>query len=216
MGAATGMPLGRHDIIVIGASAGGVEALQRLVQDLPPDIAAAVFIVLHIPPWCPSELPFVLARCTPLLVSHPRNGEPIMPGHIYVAPPDQHMVVEEQQIVLWKGPKENLQRPAINTLFRSAAVAHGERVVGVVLTGALDDGATGLWWIKRYGGMAVVQDPDEAKSPEMPWNALQHAEVDYIAGLAEMGRLLGALADGVKVDRRTPPRFGQEKHSAWN
>ncbi len=191
------MTSGRHDIVVIGASAGGVEALRQLASAFPANFPAAVFIVLHISPWCPSELPYVLGQCSRLPVAHPEERELIRRGKIYVAPPDYHLLVEENEVVLWRGPKESLQRPAINTLFRSAAVAHGERVAGVVLSGALDDGSTGLWWIKRYGGVAIVQDPNEATIPDMPRNAIQYAEVDYVVGLDEMGKLLEVLAGGL-------------------
>src|SRR5690348_12303782 len=133
-----------HDIIVVGASAGGVEALMSIVGDLPGNLPAAVFVVLHIPAESPSFLPSILSRSGPLLASHPENGAEIEYGHIYIAPPDQHLLVENGTMRIVRGPKENRHRPAIDPLFRSAALAYGPRVVGVVLTGGLDDGTAGL------------------------------------------------------------------------
>ncbi len=161
-----------RDIIVIGASAGGVSALQTLVRALPPSLPAAVFVVLHVPSWAPSALPQILARSGPLPANHASDNQIVEYGRIYVAPPDYHLLLAEGRTVLWRGPKENRFRPGINTLFRSAAGAYRERVTGVILTGALDDGSAGLWWIHRYGGAAVVQEPDEAAVPDMPRSAL--------------------------------------------
>jgi two-component system chemotaxis response regulator CheB len=183
-----------HDIVVIGASAGGVEALTKLVERLPADLAASVFVVLHIPAQNPSFLPTILSRSGPLQAVHPGNGDIIQRGVIYVAPPDQHLLVEQGYIHLIRGPKENRHRPAIDPLFRSAAVAYGPRVVGVVLTGSLDDGTAGLVAIKRVGGIAVVQDPNEAFYPSMPLHALEHVHVDYKLPLSEIGPLIAQLA----------------------
>jgi two-component system chemotaxis response regulator CheB len=189
----------KRDIIVIGASAGGVQALQQLVQTLPPDLAAAVFVVLHTSPWAPSLLPQILSRSGPLPAAHARDGEGIERGRIYVAPPDHHLLLERDRTVLWKGPKENRFRPAINVLFRSAAGAYGERVTGVILTGALDDGSAGLWWISRQGGVALVQDPDEAQIDEMPRSALTYVSSAYVARLSEMGSFLTRLSTGEEL-----------------
>ncbi len=182
------------DIIVIGASAGGVEALKRVVSGLPPDFPAAVFVVLHLPAWSASRLPEILARSGALPASHPPDGSPIRNGHIYVAPPNQHLLVNEGSIQLGAGPKENRHRPAVNALFRSAALAYGPRVIGVVLTGGLDDGSSGLWEIKQRGGKAVVQEPSDAMFPDMPRNALENVPVDHAVPLEEMASLLIALA----------------------
>src|SRR5438477_2800197 len=182
------------DIIVVGASAGGVEALQRLVSHFPPDLPAAVFIALHLPAWGLSKLPAILMRSGPLPASHPQDGTPIRNGHIYVAPPDQHLLVNEGYLQLSAGPRENRQRPAVNVLFRSAALAYGPRVIGVILTGALDDGTSGLWEIKQRGGMAIVQEPSDALFPDMPRNALENVPVDHAVPLQEVAALLGALA----------------------
>ncbi len=182
-----------HDIIVIGASAGGVEALSTLVNMLPSDLPAAVFIVLHIPAQGPSLLPEILGRQGTLPVKHPQNTEKIKQGHIYIAPPDLHLLVEQGHIHLSRGPKENRHRPAIDVLFRSAALSYGPRVIGIVLTGSLDDGTAGMLAIKRRGGMTVVQDPREAMYPSMPESALAHVQIDHCMPLAEIGRQLPAL-----------------------
>lgn len=183
-----------HDIIVIGASAGGVEALSTLVSMLPSDLPAAVFIVLHIPAQSPSLLPEILNRQGVLAATQPRDGEQIKPGHIYIAPPDNHMLVEQGHIHLSRGPRENRHRPAIDVLFRSAAVAYGPRVIGIILTGSLDDGTAGMLAIKRRGGMTVVQDPRDAMYPSMPQSALAHVQIDHCMPLAQIGHRLPSLA----------------------
>src|SRR3954451_21393511 len=170
-----GGSLAARDIIMIGTSAGGIEPLKQIVSNLPADLPASIFVVVHLPPWHRSALPSVLSRCGRLPASHPTSGELIRPGHIYVAQPDFHLLLdEENKIQLWRGPKENRHRPAINASFRSAAVNYRDRVIGVILSGMLDDGATGLWWIKHYGGVAVVQDPVQTQFPDMPCAALEH------------------------------------------
>lgn len=184
-----------HDIIVIGASAGGVEALVKLAGQLPSDLSASIFIVLHIPAQNPSLMPGILTRSGPLVATHPDDGEEIKHGHIYVAPPDQHLLIERGHVRVVHGPKENRHRPAIDPLFRSAAYTYGPRVVGVVLTGSLDDGTAGLWSVKRRGGLAIVQDPDEALYPSMPRSALAHVEVDYCLPLSEIGATLVQLVN---------------------
>jgi two-component system chemotaxis response regulator CheB len=185
-----------HDIVVIGASAGGIEALRQLLRGIPPDFPAAVLVVVHLRPRGPSSLPSILSHSGSLPAAFASADEPIEPGRIYVAPPDHHMIVEDWRVQLWRGPKENLHRPAINTLFRSAAVSHRARVVGVILSGFLDDGSAGLWWIKRYGGVTVVQDPSEATFPEMAQNAIEYVEIDHVVRLCQMGKLLSDLAAG--------------------
>ena len=182
-----------RDIIVIGASAGGVQALSTLVADLPRDLRAAVFIVLHVPAEPPSVLPEILGRFTVLPIGHAKNGERITPGRIYIAPPDQHLIVEETYIRLVHGPKENMHRPSIDTLFRSAARWAGPRVIGVVLTGARDDGKVGMRAIKLRGGIAIVQDPVEASFPSMPISVMQDISVDYSVPLREIAPLLSTL-----------------------
>jgi len=183
-----------HDIIVIGASAGGIEALKELVGGFPPDLPASVFVVVHLSPSFPSLLPDILSRCGPLPAGHPENGEEIVPGRIYVAPPDHHITLEPGLIWVTRGPRENGHRPAVDPLFRTAARAYGPRVVGVVLTGALDDGTAGLMSIKSRGGVAVVQDPNEAVAPAMPRNAIAHVKVDHILPLSKISSFISRLA----------------------
>ena len=185
-----------HDVIAIGASAGGVEALQRLCAGLSTDLPAAVLIVQHVAPSARSVLPELLARCGPLPASHAVDGEPFRQSRIYVAPPDRHLLVAAngQDLLLRRGPYENRTRPAADALFRSAAVACGPRVVGVVLSGTLDDGTAGLVAIKRCGGISVVQNPSDALWPDMPRNALQGDSPDHSIALVEMAALLGQLA----------------------
>src|SRR3989440_3321854 len=183
-----------HDIIVIGASAGGVEALIKLAGQLPADLPASIFIVLHIPAQSPSLLPDILGRSGRLKAVHPQNGESIAPGRIYIAPPDHHLLVTLGHVHVMRGPKENRHRPSIDVLFRSAALAYGPRVVGVVLTGSLDDGAAGLLAIHQCGGISVVQDPKDALYPSMPQSALELVDTDYCLPLAKIGPLLTRLA----------------------
>jgi two-component system chemotaxis response regulator CheB len=186
----------KRDIVVAGASAGGVRALQLLVHGLPKDFQGSILVVLHIPAWAPSELAQILSRSGPLPAIQAGPHEQLEPGRIYVAPPDFHMIVEDHRVIRWKGPTEDRHRPCINTLFRSAAVAYGERVTGVVLTGTLSDGTAGLWWVKRFGGLTIVQDPEEAEFAEMPRSALAHVDIDYVVRVPEMGVLLSELANG--------------------
>lgn len=183
-----------HDIIVIGTSAGGLDALQRLVKGFPRDLPAAVFVVQHLSPHAPSILPIVLARAGDLPAEHPADGQKFAPGHIYVAPPGAHLLLERDHIRLAAGPRENRHCPAIDPLFRTAALAYGPRVIGVVLTGALDDGTAGLLAIKQRGGIAVVQDPDEAFNASMPANALASVAVDACLPLAEIPAYLARMA----------------------
>jgi len=183
-----------HDIIVIGTSAGGVEALATAVRPLPRDLPAAVFIVLHIPAEGPSLLAHILNHAGSLHTVQAEEGMVIKNGYIYVAQPDHHLMIERDKIRVVRGPKENRHRPAIDPLFRTAALAYGPRVVGVILTGALDDGTAGLLAVKRRGGVAVVQDPHEALYPSMPASALAHVEVDYTLPLTHIGPLLIKLA----------------------
>lgn len=183
-----------RDTIVIGASAGGVQALTTLVADLAPDLPAAVFIVLHISAKVPSLLPDILARESKLPVAHAVDGEPIVRGRIYIAPPDQHLIIEEEHVRLVRGPKENLHRPSIDALFRSAARWRGLRVIGVVLTGARDDGKVGMRAVKQRGGIAIVQDPSDASFPSMPMSVIREIDVDYSLPLVEIGPWLNQLS----------------------
>jgi two-component system chemotaxis response regulator CheB len=198
----------KQDIVVVGASAGGVEALKVLAAGLPADLNASVFMVLHIGLGIngQSYLPEILSNAGPLPAVRPRHGEKIQKGKIYVAPPDCHLLVQPDHIQLSHGPKENRTRPAINPLFRSAALAYGGRVTGVILTGTLDDGVAGLAEIKRRGGVAVVQDPETALYSSMPHNALKHVEVDHVVPLQQIARVVAGLAvkDRTAIERDEP------------
>lgn len=186
--------MAKHDVFVIGASAGGVEALTELVGELPADFGGSLFVVLHTAPRSRSFLPDILSLHGPLQAKEAEIREPIKPGKIYVAPPNYHLVVERGHMHLSLGPKEQHHRPCINVTMRSAALAYGPAAVGVILTGELDDGTAGLWEMKRRGGVAVVQNPEYAAFPSMPLNALREIEADYVVKLSEMGALLSKLA----------------------
>lgn len=183
-----------HDVIVIGTSAGGLKALGAILSALPTNLNAMIFIVQHLAPDKPSILPEILADLSVLPASHPTDGESIQTGRIYVAPPDHHLLVNQGVMRVVRGPQENRFRPAIDTLFRSAARAYGPRVVGVVLTGYLDDGTVGLQAVKKRGGVAIVQDPKEAEYPSMAKSALQFVKVDHCLPLAEIPDLLVQLS----------------------
>jgi two-component system chemotaxis response regulator CheB len=165
----------------------------QICAGLPADLPASVFVVEHISPTSKSVLPDLLSKAGPLPAKHPMDGEPIRSGQIVVAPPDFHLLLQDGHVLLRRGPQENRTRPAIDPLFRSAAVAYGPRVIGVVLTGLLDDGTAGLQAIKRCGGTCVVQDPDDAQWPDMPRRALERDGVDHVATPAEMPALLDRL-----------------------
>ena len=186
--------MARHDIIVIGASAGGVHALVTLTGFFPQKLSAAIFVVLHIPAKSRSILPDILSRAGPLKVVEAVDCMGIEYRCIYVVPPDHHLLIERGRVRVVRGPKENRHRPAVDPLFRSAAQVYGSRVVGVILTGALNDGTAGLLSVKRRGGIAVVQDPDEALFSSMPLSALANVEVDYRLPLSSIGPLLVNLA----------------------
>jgi two-component system, chemotaxis family, protein-glutamate methylesterase/glutaminase len=182
------------DIIVIGSSAGGVEALQRLCAALPADLPAAVFVAQHLSPSARSVLPMLLDKAGPLRALAPVDGQEIERGHVYVGAPDHHLLLRPDRILMRRGPFENRTRPAVNALFRSAAIHFGGRVIGVVLTGLLDDGTDGLIAIKAAGGLSLVQDPEDAEWPSMPRNALKRDHVDHSLPLSELGALLTRLA----------------------
>jgi two-component system, chemotaxis family, protein-glutamate methylesterase/glutaminase len=194
-------------VVVFGASAGGVPVLQHIVTTLPRDFPAIMCAVVHIPSWRRSLLPAVLSLDDRTAVE-PVNRQPLVPSRLYVAAPDHHLIVEKGEAVLWHGPKENSHRPAVNALFRSAAVAYGSTVIGVVLSGALEDGSTGLWWIKRHGGVAVVQDPRDAQFPSMPRSALSTVDVDYCLPGHEIAPLLVRLVGHDSPNRVRPGSVG--------
>jgi two-component system chemotaxis response regulator CheB len=204
-----------HDVIVIGFSAGGVEALTRLVRDLPSELPAAILIVHHFPARSISALPRILSRVGKLPASHGVDGERIRPGHIYIARPERHLLVDGDRIQLSPGPKENRHRPAIDPLFRTAARSYGTRVIAVLLSGTLDDGTDGMRVVKTCGGLTVVQRPEDALFGDMPSNAMHLVSVDYVESAAGLGALLTRLVsepaavpeEGVLAMREGPPRL---------
>jgi two-component system chemotaxis response regulator CheB len=183
----------RRDIVVVGASAGGVEALSQFVSALPADFPAPVFVTVHFPPYATSVLPRILNRAGPLEALHPKDRDTIEPGKIYIAPPDHHLLVFQGRVRVSRGPTENANRPAIDPMFRTAALAYGDRVIGVLLTGNLDDGTAGFFAIKRRNGTTVVQDPTDAMFPSMPASAIEFGVVDHVAALDEIPALLVRL-----------------------
>ena len=181
-------------LIVIGASSGGIEALATILGGLTADFPAAVCVVVHTSPQAPGVLASILDRAGPLAAVHPADSERLKAGTVYVAPPDHHLLIEPDVVRLSRGPKENRFRPAIDPLFLSAAQIYGPRVIGVVLSGNLDDGTTGLGVIKQLGGLAIVQDPSEALFSDMPASALRHVAVDHCLPAREIGPALTRLA----------------------
>ena len=186
---------GHPDLVVIGASAGGVDALQEVVANLPPEFPAAILVVLHVSSTGTSVLPQILTRSGPIPAAFARDGDELTRGQILVAPADQHMLVHDGHIRLTQGPRENGHRPAIDPLFRSAARARNGRTIGVILSGLLDDGALGLRFIKQNGGKAVVQDPEASLFPSMPRAALALTQVDRVVSPATMARVLCELIE---------------------
>jgi len=211
---------GHRDLVVIGASAGGVEVLTRVVRGLPEDLRAAICIVLHIAPGSPSMLAHILSRAGPLPCRSARDGERLRQGVILVAPPDQHLVIEDGHVRLTGGPRENGHRPAIDVLFRSAAAALEGRVVGVVLSGTRDDGSAGLAAIKASGGATIVQDPNEAMYAGMPASAIANVAVDAIVPSELVASTIAAMVKGedpppgaVSGDPDPDPPEGAQVHA---
>jgi two-component system chemotaxis response regulator CheB len=183
-----------RNIIVIGTSTGGLEALDALVGQLPTDLPASVFIVQHMAPQNTGDaLLHRLSRHRAFDCKVAKDGESFEQGRIYIAPPDNHLLVKRHKLLVTKGARENRSRPAIDPLFRSAAVTHTSRVIGIVLTGMLDDGTAGLIAIKKCGGITIVQDPKDAAYPGMPQSALDNLKVDHCVPINEMGPLLETL-----------------------
>ncbi|MEW6161434.1 MAG: chemotaxis protein CheB, partial [Verrucomicrobiota bacterium] len=194
--------------VVIGGSAGGIEALIHLVRELPPALDAALFVVIHVARSSPRMLPSILNRQRGIVARYPEHGERIRGGCLYVAPPDYHMEIIDQRIALHQGPRENRHRPAVDPLFRTAARAFGPAVIGVILTGYLDDGTEGLMAVRDAGGITVVQDPVDAAAPCMPRSALAHVAADYCTQLKSIPALLIDLLNGhpAPMGKRKPSR----------
>jgi len=185
--------MANRDILAIGTSAGGVDALLRLAGGLPADLPASVLVTIHLSRHFVSALDQVLSDAGPLPARFAKDGEPLRKRQIYLAPPDRHLLVEDDRLHLGRGPRENNSRPSIDAMLRSAAVCCGGRTVGVVLTGTLGDGASGLWAVRQCGGLTVVQDPHDAAFAEMPQTALEKARPDHVVSLDDMPRLLSGL-----------------------
>src|SRR5262249_15434106 len=205
------LPDGRHlafsflmdrRLVVIGGSAGGIHALKAIVSKLPRGFPAPVLAVIHTSPTGPSYLPHVLSHAGVLPASHPRDGEALRPGAIFVAPPDHHLMLRDGRVRVVRGPQENRNRPAIDPLFRSAAKSHGPGVVAIVVSGLLDDGTAGLVAVKVGGGTTIVQDPADALHYSMPANALKFVEVDYVLPAAEIGKRLSEIVGKPAPKRR--------------
>lgn len=184
------MPTSSPYAVAIGSSAGGIESLRKLVAGLPHDFGAPLFIVQHIAPEFKSFLPEILTAAGRIKAKHPRDGERIEAPLIYVAPPDHHLLIEDDRIAVTRGPKENRFRPSVDVLFRSAAYMYRAGAIGVVLSGALNDGTSGLWTIKRLGGTTVVQDPADAPVPSMPLSALREVQVDRTLPIGDVAEML--------------------------
>jgi two-component system chemotaxis response regulator CheB len=181
-----------RDIVVVGASMGGVEALKALVRDLPADFPATVFVVLHLGLGSQSLLPEILSRGA-LRASHALHNEKFLPGRIYVAPPDNHLMLRPGYMHVARGPRENGHRPSVDALFRSASRVYGPRVIAVVLTGLQDCGTAGAISVKARGGLVIAQDPEDAAFPDMPASAIEHTDVDHVVPLKEISALLDQL-----------------------
>ena len=192
-------------VIVVGASAGGLNALSEFAGQLKPEIDAAVFIVMHLSRTSISD--FLMHRLQPLTQLQceiATEGATIKKGHIYVASPNLHLLVKKGKIILGRGPEENRWRPSIDVLFRAAAAAYSTRAIGVVLTGLLNDGTTGMLAIKRSGGTCIVQDPNEAEYPDMPLSVLDNMEVNYCISLAEMGEVISGITQTTPEEKPAP------------
>ncbi len=196
-------------VVVVGASAGGVEALTRLAGGLDENLGAAVLVVLHISPG-ESFLPRILERSGPLPAGHAHDRQELVTNRIYVAPPDRHLLVGRRSVRVVRGPQENGHRPASDPLFRSAAVAFGPRAVAVVLSGALDDGAAGCAAVARHGGTVIVQEPSEADYPSMPLHAIAANHPEFVVGLATMGAAVREGGERVKALPAEEPRDDQD------
>jgi len=185
----------KRDVIVLGGSAGSLEGLRSAIRGLPKDFPGVVFVVLHMSRG-PSLLDDLVRNWTTLPASFVTEDGPFGFGRIYIAPPDRHLIVGRDHLHLSRGPKEGLHRPSINVTYRTAASAYNERVVGVLFSGLLDDGASGLWEIARRGGVTIIQDLQEARFPSMPQSALGDAPINYQLRAGEIGPMLANLSSG--------------------
>jgi two-component system, chemotaxis family, protein-glutamate methylesterase/glutaminase len=205
------------NVIVVGASAGGISAVRTLLNKLPENVPAAIFVVVHTSPDGPGKLASVLDRATRLTVVTAEDGMVARHGHVYVAPPDYHLIVDGRYVRLTRGPREHRFRPAVDPLFRTAAEHYGARAIGVVLSGHMADGTHGLTLIKEAGGLAIVQDPDEALAPSMPLNAMRRGGVDYVLPVEEMARVIMGLIMNERDRRaRKSPKTRPRKTEAPN
>lgn len=200
-----------RNIVVIGASAGGIEALRMLFARLPADSAASFFVVQHLSSSYSSELDRILQSSTSMPVAFASDRQAIMPDTVYVASPDRHLMIEDSHIRITRGPRENRARPSVDVLFRSAALAFGPRVIGVVLTGSLDDGTAGLWQIKDRQGLAFVQDPQEASYASMPQSAIEHVDTDFVGTLDRLAaEIAWQVRQALPLPPEKPPRHTQQ------
>jgi two-component system chemotaxis response regulator CheB len=195
--------MAHRDIVVIGGSAGSLEVLKTIFSRLPHDLPAAIFVVVHTSADNPGILPQILAKAGPLPAVHATDGHLIERGHIYIAPPNHHLLVKQDRMLVTRGPRENGFRPAVDPLFRTAARAFGPRTIGVVLSGGLDDGTHGLMHIQRAGGLTVVQDPQTALIESMPLSAIRTIAIDYVMNAFGIGPLIAQLTSD-KVDALPP------------
>lgn len=201
-------------VIGIGASAGGVEAMRSLFGALPPDLPAAVVVVLHLSPHAPSRLDRVLSDVARLPVAAAADGDRVEPGHVYVATPDRHLILDGEHLRLGRGPKECRVRPAVDVLFRSLALSCGPLAAGVVLSGVLDDGTAGLWSLKEHGGRTFAQDPVDAMHSGMPQSAIEHVAVDAVASAGQLGQQLATWArESANAPRVQAPLKGHQVES---
>ena len=195
-----------QEIIVVGASSGGIEALKELVRGLPSGFPVSLFVVCHFPAGARSALPEILSRAGPLLATHAEDGEPFYPGHIYIAPPDWHLMVgPDRRIRLSKAARENRHRPAIDPLFRSAARHYGPRAIGLILSGSLSDGVAGLLAIQMAGGLTIVQEPNDAIIADLPRNAIRVVSADHVAPAADLAALLTSIVQQEIAPNRSSP-----------
>jgi two-component system, chemotaxis family, protein-glutamate methylesterase/glutaminase len=189
------------EIIAIGGSAGSIQPLRAIAGSLPSEFPASIFVVVHVSADSPTMLPAMLARCGPLPVSNPTDMEEIERGHIYISRPDHHLTIEDGRIRVLRGPRENRHRPAIDPLFRTAARAYGPAVIGVLLSGLLDDGSAGLYTIKQRGGVAIVQDPEDAVWKSMPEHAIEYANPQYVLPACDIARALIEFVAGGEAEK---------------